>query len=252
MPVAPIATTGRGRENSVSSEIGSHGTGATISPATGVSSQVSRRALTRRLRRVQILPAATRNAPEMGPFSVAVFGRRRRRFGSRKLWSDSVQGGVRLRRRSITGLRPIPSQRTAATAATAIGRPEVGGGRIRINLLSRDRSRVVRGAAAGKPQRRCVHGTTAAPSGSSAVPALARSAVYSQYGRPGDSFVRGGTLDAPSRRCARFPNRAPAKVSWLKLPGFGPGVSTSTRHERVVAASSRKLLTRAGSFARKS
>lgn len=47
-------------------------------------------------------------------------------------------------------------------------------------------------------------------------------AVYSQYGHPGVRFVRGGTLDQPSRVTPDVHIFTRSKVSWVALPDSVP------------------------------
>jgi hypothetical protein len=47
-------------------------------------------------------------------------------------------------------------------------------------------------------------------------------AVYSQYGRPGVSFVRGGTLDEPSDIAPDAHIFTRSKLPWVKLPDSVP------------------------------
>jgi hypothetical protein len=47
-------------------------------------------------------------------------------------------------------------------------------------------------------------------------------AVFSQYGHPGVRFVRGGTLDQPSRLEPDVHIFTRSKVDWVTLPGSAP------------------------------
>ena len=87
---------------------------------------------------------------------------------------------------------------------------------------------------AGEPQPVDGLATTAANSGSSAVPTC-QVAVFSQYGRPEIRFVRGGTLDRPVGRRARRPHLHQVETALDHAPGLGAGVRGLLRHESPVA-----------------